>query len=183
MRVQGSAKDQTLAADLARTIRDVPDFPKPGIVFKDITPVLLDAALFRRTTDALAAAFRDAGVTHVLGIESRGFIFGAPVAQALGVGFVPLRKPGKLPHARVSERYDLEYGSDVLEVHQDALGAGARALIIDDVLATGGTAAAARRLVARCGADLAGVGVVVDLSFLPWRERLKGCTVKALVSF
>ena len=175
--------DPTLATDLARTIRDIADFPKPGIGFKDITPVLLDGALFRRTTDALAAAFRDAGVTHVLGIECRGFIFGAPVAQALGVGFVPLRKPGKLPHLRVSERYDLEYGSDALEVHSDAIGAGARALIIDDVLATGGTAAAAVRLVERCGAGLAGVGVVIDLGFLPWRERLKGCTVETLVSF
>lgn len=175
--------DPTLAADLARTIRDIADFPKPGIGFKDITPVLLDAALFRRTTDALAAAFGDAGVTHVLAIESRGFIFGAPVAQALGVGFVPLRKPGKLPHVRVSERYDLEYGSDALEVHFDALRAGDRALIVDDLLATGGTAAAAVRLVERCGAQLAGVGAVIDLSFLPWRERLKGCNVEMLVSF
>ena len=181
--MRGCAIDPTLAADLARTIREVPDFPKPGIAFKDITPVLLDAALFRRTTEALAQAFRDAGVTHVLGIESRGFIFGAPVAQALAASFVPLRKPGKLPHERVSERYDLEYGSDVLEVHRDALGAGNRALIIDDLLATGGTAAAALRLVARCGADVAGVGVVIDLSFLPWRERLKGCSVQSLVSF
>ena len=175
--------DLTLAADLARAIRDVADFPKPGIAYKDITPVLLDAALFRRTTDALAQAFRAAGVTHVLGIESRGFIFGAPVAHALEVGFVPLRKPGKLPHTCVSERYDLEYGSDALEVHQDALGAGDRALIIDDLLATGGTAAAALRLVARCGAEVAGVGAVIDLSFLPWRERLKGCTVQTLVSY
>ena len=181
--MRGCAIDPTLAADLARSIREVPDFPKPGIAFKDITPVLLDAPLFRRTTDALASAFRDAGVTHVLGIESRGFIFGAPVAQALRVGFVPLRKPGKLPHSRVSERYDLEYGSDALEVHQDALGVGDRALIIDDVLATGGTAAAALRLVERCGASVAGVGAVIDLSFLPWRERLKGCTVQTLVSF
>jgi len=175
--------DPTLAADLARTIRDVPDFPKPGVLFKDITPVLLDAALFRRTTDALAAAFREAGVTHVLGIESRGFIFGAPVAQALGAGFVPLRKPGKLPSLRVSERYDLEYGSDALEVHEDAVGAGDRALIIDDVLATGGTAAAAVRLVARRGAVLVGVGAVIDLAFLPWRDRLRGCRVDVLVSF
>lgn len=175
--------DPTLAADLARTIRHIADFPKPGIGYKDITPVLLDGTLFRRTTDALADAFRDAGVTHVLGIESRGFIFGAPVAQALGVGFVPLRKPGKLPHLRVSERYDLEYGSDALEIHADAIGAGARALIVDDLLATGGTAAAAVRLVERCGAGLAGVGAVIDLSFLPWRGRLRGCTIETLVSF
>jgi adenine phosphoribosyltransferase len=175
--------DPTLAADLARTIRDVRDFPKPGVLFKDITPVLQDAALFRRTTDALAAAFRGAGVTTVVGIESRGFIFGAPVAQSLGVGFVPMRKPGKLPFECVSERYDLEYGSDALEMHTDALGGGAHALLIDDLLATGGTAAAALRLIERCGATVAGVGVVIDLSFLPWRERLSGCTVEALVSF
>ncbi len=175
--------DPTLAADLSHTIRDVPDFPKPGILFKDITPVLHDPALFRRTTDALATAFKDAAVTHVLGIESRGFIFGAPVAQAMGTAFVPLRKPGKLPHECVSERYELEYGSDALEVHRDALGAGARALIIDDLLATGGTAAAAVRLAERCGASVAGVGVVIDLSFLPWREALAGSTVVTLVSF
>lgn len=175
--------DPILASDLARTILDVPDFPKPGIAFKDITPVLLDTSLFCRTTDALAAAFREARVTHVLGIESRGFIFGAPVAQALSAAFVPLRKPGKLPRQRVSERYELEYGSDALEVHRDALGAGARALIIDDVLATGGTAAAAIRLVERCGATVLGVGVVIDLSFLLWRDRLQGRIVKTLVSF
>lgn len=176
-------RDRTLSADLARAIRDVRDFPKPGVLFKDITPVLQDAALFRRTTEALAEAFRGAGVTAVVGIESRGFIFGAPVAQSLGVGFVPLRKPGKLPFECVSERYDLEYGSDALEMHTDALGAGARALLIDDLLATGGTAAAAVRLIERCGATVAGVGGVIDLSFLPWRERLAGRTVEVLVSF
>lgn len=178
-----NATDRTLSADLARTIRDVQDFPKPGVLFKDITPVLQDAALFRRTTEALAGAFRNAGVTAVVGIESRGFIFGAPVAQSLGVGFVPIRKPGKLPFECVSERYDLEYGSDALEMHTDALGAGARALLIDDLLATGGTAAAAIRLIERGGATVAGVGVVIDLSFLPWRERLAGRTVEALVRF
>lgn len=175
--------DPELAADLARAILDVPDFPKPGVAFKDITPVLHDAALFRRTTDALAAAFRESGITHVLGIESRGFIFGAPVALSLGAAFVPVRKPGKLPRERVSERYELEYGSDALEVHRDALGAGSRALIIDDVLATGGTAAAASRLAERCGATVVGLGVVVDLSFLPWRDRLKNRIVNALVTF
>ena len=175
--------DPALSADLAAAIRHVPDFPKPGIGFKDITPVLLDPALFRRTTDALAAAFAGEGVTRVLGIESRGFIFGAPVAQALGVAFVPVRKPGKLPHMRVTETYALEYGTDQLELHQDALGAGDRVLVIDDVLATGGTAAAAIRLAERCGAQVVGVGVVIDLSFLPWRDALRGRTVRALVRY
>ena len=175
--------DPTLASDLSRAILDVPDFPKPGILFKDITPVLHDATLFRRTTDALAAAYRDEGITHVLGIEARGFIFGAPVAQALSAAFVPVRKPGKLPRERVSERYELEYGSDALEVHRDALGGGARALIVDDVLATGGTAEAAIRLAERCGATVVGVGAVIDLSFLLWRDRLRNRIVHTLVTF
>ncbi len=175
--------DPALAADLARTIRHVDDFPKLGIGFKDITPVLQDAALFRRSTEALAAAYREDEVTHVLGVESRGFIFGAPVAQALAAAFVPARKPGKLPGARVTEPYALEYGSDALEVHADAFGPGSRVLIVDDVLATGGTAAAAVRLVERCRATVAGLAVVIDLSFLPWRAALHGRRVEALVRF
>ena len=137
--------DPTLADDLAAAIQTVPDFPTPGIAFKDITPVLADVALFRRTTAALAAPWRTAGITHVLAIESRGFLFGAPVAQHLGVPLVPVRKPGKLPRARVRETYALEYGTDALELHADAIGAGACVLIVDDVLATGGTAAAVVR--------------------------------------
>ncbi len=172
-----------LAAALSAAILHVPDFPKPGVGFKDITPVLHDPALFRRVTDAIAAHWRPAGITHVLAIESRGFLFGAPVAQALGAALVPLRKPGKLPRARVSERYALEYGTDALELHADAVGAGARALIVDDVLATGGTAAAAVRLAERCGATVAGVAVVIDLSFLPWRQALEGRNVQALVRY
>lgn len=175
--------DPSLAADLARAIRHVEDFPKPGIGFKDITPVLHDAPLFRRTTEALAAAYRDDEITHVIGIESRGFIFGAPVAQSLRAAFVPARKPGKLPGDRVTERYALEYGSDALEVHADAVGAGSRVLIADDVLATGGTAAAAVRLVERCQGAVAGLAVVIDLSFLPWRAALHGRRVEALVRF
>lgn len=175
--------DAGLAAALAATIIDVPDFPKPGIHFKDITPVLLDAALFQRVTGAIAAHWGSAGITHVLAIESRGFLFGAPVAQALGVALVPVRKPGKLPRARVTERYALEYGTDALELHADALGAGARVLIVDDVLATGGTAAAVVRLAERSGAEVAGLAVVIDLSFLPWRAALPGRNVQALVRY
>ncbi len=175
--------DPALAAALQAAILEVPDFPKPGVGFKDITPVLHDPALFRRVTDAIAAHWRPAGISHVLAIESRGFLFGAPVAQALGAALVPLRKPGKLPRERVSERYALEYGTDALEIHADAVGAGARTLIVDDVLATGGTAAAAVRLAERCGADVAGVAVVIDLSFLPWRQALEGRIVQALVRY
>ena len=176
--------DAGLAAALAAAICNVADFPKPGIGFKDITPVLHDAALFRRTTEAIAAPWRGQGiVTHVLGIESRGFIFGAPVAQGLGVSFVPIRKPGKLPRGRVSEHYALEYGTDTLEVHTDALGPRAVVLVVDDVLATGGTAAAAARLTERCGAKVAAVSAVIDLSFLPWRTKLAGWRVDTLVSF
>lgn len=179
----GHELDPELATALAASIQTVPDFPKAGVGFKDITPVLHDAALFRRVTDAMAADWRPSGITHVLAIESRGFLFGAPVAQALGASLVPLRKPGKLPRQRVSERYALEYGTDALELHADAVEPGARVLIVDDVLATGGTAAAAVRLAERCGASVVGVAVVIDLSFLPWRRALEGRNVKALVRY
>lgn len=172
-----------LADALAAAILEVPDFPKPGVSFKDITPVLHDPALFRRVTDAIAERWRPSGVTHVLAIESRGFLFGAPVAQSLGAALVPLRKPGKLPRERVSERYALEYGSDALELHADAVGPGARALVVDDVLATGGTMAAAIRLAERLGASVVGAAAVIDLSFLPWREALPGRSVQVLVRF
>ncbi|HKS07170.1 MAG TPA: adenine phosphoribosyltransferase [Gemmatimonadaceae bacterium] len=173
----------SLDAALRAAIRDVPDFPKPGIVFKDITPVLHDAALFARTTDAIASMFRDAKVSHVVAIESRGFIFGAPVAQALGASFVPLRKPGKLPHKTVREEYALEYGTDALEVHRDAMSNGARALVVDDVLATGGTAAAACRLVERVGAEVVGCAFVIELGFLKGRAALGSRDARALVTY
>jgi adenine phosphoribosyltransferase len=175
--------DPTLPADLARAILTVPDFPRAGVAFKDITPVLHDSGLFARTTAALAAPWRGAGISHVLAIESRGFLFGAPVAQHLGAALVPVRKPGKLPRARIAESYTLEYGTDTLACHADALGAGDRALIVDDVLATGGTAAAVVRLVARTGATLGGVSAVIDLSFLPWRTALDGVRTETLVRF
>ena len=169
--------------NLKSFIRDVPDFPKPGILFKDITPVLQDAALFRRTCGALAAPWRASGVTHVLGIESRGFIFGTPVAIELEAAFVPLRKPRKLPFTVLREDYGLEYGKDTLEVHQDAFGPGAKVLVVDDLLATGGTAAAAVRLARRLDAEVQGVSAVIGLDFLPWRTALEGVRVETLVRF
>jgi adenine phosphoribosyltransferase len=173
--------DPALESQLRAAIRDVPDFPKPGIVFKDITPVLLDAALFVRVTDAMAAPFRTSHITHVVAIESRGFIFGAPVAQTLGAAFVPMRKPGKLPHATVKEEYDLEYGKDALEMHLDAMTGAARVLVVDDVLATGGTAAAACRLAERFGASVVGCSFLIELGFLHGREKLAKRAAQSLV--
>ena len=175
------------ASDLERALRarlrDVPDFPLPGILFKDITPVLADPALFRRTTDALAAAFAEDGVTHVAAIESRGFLLGAPIAQRLSAALVPVRKVGKLPFRTERIEYVLEYGSAALEVHVDAWPAGARVLVIDDVLATGGTALAACDLTRRMGADVVGLGFLLSLSFLPGLERLTAFRVESLARF
>lgn len=173
----------SVATRLRSAIRDVPDFPKPGISFKDITPVLKDPVLFADVTAAMAAPWKGKGITHVLAIESRGFLFGAPVAQHLGAALVPVRKPGKLPHTRVTEHYALEYGEDAVEVHADALDAKSLVLIVDDVLATGGTAAATRRLAHRLGAGVAGISAVMELSFLSWRKALAGTPVETLLSF
>lgn len=172
-----------IATRLKAAIRDVPDFPRPGVVFKDITPVLHDPALFADVTAALAAPWKGKGITHVLAIESRGFLFGAPVAQHLAAALVPVRKPGKLPSAHLTEHYALEYGEDAVEVHTDAIDSKSLVLIVDDVLATGGTAAATRRLAHRLGAGVAGIGAVIDLSFLPWRTALAGVHVETLVRF
>ena len=172
-----------ISTRLRAAIRDVPDFPKPGVSFKDITPVLKDPVLFADVTAALAAPWKGKGITHVLAIESRGFLFGAPVAQHLGAALVPVRKPGKLPHTRVTERYALEYGEDAVEVHADAIDADSLVLIVDDVLATGGTAAATRRLVHRLGAGVAGISAVMELSYLPWRKALAGTPVETLLSY
>ncbi|HUF26272.1 MAG TPA: adenine phosphoribosyltransferase [Gemmatimonadaceae bacterium] len=157
---------------LRESIRDIPDFPKPGIVFKDITPLLRDARLFALATEAMGKPFEEEGITHVAAIESRGFFFGAPIAQRLGAGFVPIRKVGKLPYRTRSEEYALEYGVDRLEVHEDAVGAGHRILVVDDVLATGGTARAACRLMERLGAEVVGCTFLVALSFLPGLEAI-----------
>lgn len=166
-----------------RLIRDVPDYPKPGIVFKDITPLLAAADVFAAVTDAMAAPFASAGITHVVAIESRGFILGSPVAQRLGAGFVPVRKPGKLPHTTRREEYELEYGTDALEIHSDAVALTERVLIVDDVLATGGTAAATRRLVESLGAKVVGFSFLMTLAFLPGVSRLRGARVERLVEY
>jgi len=172
-----------LATDLTALVRDVPDWPKPGVTFKDITPLLGDAAAFAGTVDALAGHYAGVEVDIVLGIEARGFIFAAPVAYRLGAGFVPVRKAGKLPWHIEAEHYDLEYGTDLLEIHRDAVVAGQRVLIIDDVLATGGTAAATAALVERLGATVAGLGFLIELGFLSGRDKLAGRPVTSLVSY
>jgi adenine phosphoribosyltransferase len=164
-------------------IRDVPDFPTKGVVFKDITPVLGDATLFKRIIDALADRWRGQGITKVVGVESRGFVFAAPLAYALDAGLVIVRKPGKLPWHRVREVYQLEYGEDALEMHVDALGAGDRAVIVDDVLATGGTADAVGRLVAGRGAALAGYSFLLELGFLHGARRIGADKVHALLHY
>lgn len=165
------------------SIRDIPDFPTPGIMFKDITPVLADPALMADVIREMSAPFREDAITHVVAIESRGFIFGMPIALHLGAAFVPARKPGKLPWKTASEAYTLEYRADVLEMHLDALGDGSRVLVVDDVLATGGTAAAAVRLVERLGGSVAGITVLTELAFLGARERLAGSLVHAVVTY
>lgn len=164
-----------LDALLDDLIRDIPDYPKPGVVFKDITPLLGDRTAFAACVDALATAGRDlvdGPIDKVVGIEARGFILAAPVALALGAGFVPVRKAGKLPHETYDVSYALEYGEATLEVHRDAFLSGDRVLIVDDVLATGGTVIATAELIERCGAAIAGVAELLALSFLPGRERL-----------
>jgi adenine phosphoribosyltransferase len=156
------------------TVRAIPDYPKPGILFQDITPVLRDGELLRDVVAEMCRPFREAGVTHVLGIEARGFILGGAVAVALKAGFVPARKPGKLPWERVTEAYDLEYGSDSLEAHRDAWTEGSRVLVVDDVLATGGTAKAAGQLARGLGAELVGWSFLLEIEGLGGRSRLTG---------
>jgi adenine phosphoribosyltransferase len=170
---------------IRRAIRDVPDFPKPGIMFKDITPLLADASLFRSTTDAMAERFLGERITHVVAIESRGFILGAPVAQRLNAGFVPVRKAGKLPAKTVAEEYALEYGTDVLEVHADACewARKPRVLIVDVVLATGGTADATRRLIEGLGGEVVGFSFLIALGFLPGVTRLSDRSPRVLVTY
>jgi adenine phosphoribosyltransferase len=163
-----------LAAAVLRTIRPIPDYPKPGILFQDITPVLRDPVLFGAVIAEMCRPFAGARVTQVLGIEARGFILGGAVAISLGAGFVPARKPGKLPWERTAERYDLEYGSDALEAHRDAVTSSDRVLVVDDVLATGGTARAAGQLVTTLGAELVGWSFLLEIGGLSGRTRLQG---------
>ena len=158
--------------DLKQHIRHVPDFPKQGILFYDITTLLRDPQGFRMTVDMLSTPYEDQGIEAVVGIESRGFILGAAVAERIGAGFVPIRKPGKLPARALKETYDLEYGKDAIEIHEDAIEKGQRVLIVDDVLATGGTASAAAQLVRKLGGDLHGLAFLIELVFLNGKSKL-----------
>lgn len=170
------------AETIRAAIRDIPDFPKPGIIFKDITPVLQSAALFAETVEIIAARHLGNPPNLVAGIESRGFIFGAALALRLGCGLVPVRKQGKLPYKTIAASYDLEYGSATIEIHQDALRPGDRVLLVDDLLATGGTAAAAVRLISQLGATIQGIEFVIELAFLDGRRHLAPHPVNAIVT-
>ncbi len=168
---------------LRASIRDVPDFPKPGIVFKDITPLLQSPELFKSSIERLAGPYMRKGITHVASIESRGFIFGAPVAYLLNAGYIPVRKKGKLPFTSLSHTYDLEYGTDTLEMHTDSFTSAARVLIVDDVLATGGTARATCQLVEQLKAKVAGLAFCIELEFLHGREKLRGYDVTSILRY
>jgi adenine phosphoribosyltransferase len=170
------------AAAAERLVRDIPDFPEPGIVYKDITPLLADPAGFDAVLTAMTTPWADIAVDVVVGIEARGFIFGAAIARELGVGFVPIRKPGKLPFMTTSVDYGLEYGTDTLEMHIDAISAGQKVVVIDDVLATGGTASAAVELIAGQGGDVAGFGFLLELGFLDGRSKLGGARIESLIA-
>ena len=174
------ARQADIASLITSHIRDVPDYPQPGVVFKDITPLLADGEAFAAAVAALAAGHE--GIDKVAGIEARGFILAAPVACRLGVGFVPVRKLGKLPGPTHAETYQLEYGTATVEVHTDAFAPGERVLLIDDVLATGGTAAATAALIRRCGAEVTGLGVLIELGFLRGRDSLPDLDVRALLA-
>jgi adenine phosphoribosyltransferase len=169
--------------ELEALVRDIPDFPEPGVVFKDITPVLGDPEAFSNLIGALAEPFKDKGVTKVAGIEARGFTLATPVADRIGAGFIPLRKPGKLPYETVREEYELEYGIDALEMHTDALFEGEKVLLVDDVIATGGTAAAAVRLLRHLGADVVGFAVFIELIFLGGAEKIDSVPIHALLKY
>ncbi|MDB4884598.1 MAG: Adenine phosphoribosyltransferase [Gemmatimonadetes bacterium] len=171
----------SLLARAAASLRDVADFPRAGILFRDITPLLGDAALFAGVTAAMAAPWRAAGITHVAAIESRGFILGAPIAQHLAAGFIPVRKPGKLPAPTIAREYALEYGTDRLEVHADACPPGSRVLLVDDVLATGGTASAAAALIEEAGGTVVGCSFLLAIAALGGASRLAGRHVEVLL--
>ncbi len=178
-----SAKTIAEQSDLRRFIRDIPDFPKKGIMFKDITPLLKDGPALRAACDQLAEYFKGTKIDQVIGIESRGFIFSPVLAYQLGTGFVPIRKKGKLPGAKETITYDLEYGVDSLEVHLDALKKGAQVIIVDDLLATGGTAEAVIRLVEKLGAQVIGLAFLIELTFLKGRQRLKDHRIHSLIQY
>ena len=181
--MSGLAQDDPRIQALRAAIRDVPDFPKPGIVFKDLTTLLKDPAAYRQAMDLMTESCRGLQPDKVVAIESRGFVPGAVVADRLGIGFVPVRKPGKLPYVRRSRSYALEYGTDSVEIHEDALAPGERAIVVDDLIATGGTAEATGLLVRELGASVAGFAFLVELSFLKGRERLGDAEVRSVVVY
>lgn len=174
---------QVTVGDLEAAIRNVPDFPQPGIQFKDITPVLGDARLFAGAIDLMASRHADAGIDACVGIDARGFIFAAAAAKQLGTGFVPVRKKGKLPWKTHEESYSLEYGEATVAIHQDALQPGARVLLLDDLLATGGTAAAAVSLLKKIGAEIVEIGFLIELGFLNGREKMNGAPINSLITY
>jgi adenine phosphoribosyltransferase len=169
--------------EIETLIRAIPDFPIPGILFRDITPLLKDKQGFRRAIDLFVERFRGMEIDYVVGIEARGYILGAPLAYAIGAGFIPVRKPGKLPHDKLTEEYALEYGTNSLEIHADALGHGERVVVVDDLLATGGTASATRRLLERLGAKVEAFAFLIELEALRGREALTGVDVVTFVSY
>lgn len=169
--------------ELDKIIRDVPDFPEKGIIFKDITTLLKDNAAFKQVCDMIVERYKDKGVSKVLGIESRGFIFGGVVAYRLGCGFVPARKPGKLPAEKISEDYTLEYGKNTLELHVDAIQPGEKVIIVDDLLATGGTAIAVARLVERLNGIVVGIEFLIELKFLNGRDKLKSYPCHSIIQY
>ena len=169
--------------EIEALIRAIPDFPIPGILFRDITPLLKDKQGFRRAIDLFVERFKGQGIDYVVGVEARGYILGAPIAYAIGSGFIPVRKPGKLPHQKLTEEYALEYGTNSLEIHADAIGPGDRVLVVDDLLATGGTAAATRRLLERLGATVAAFAFLIELDGLRGREALKGSDVVTFLTY
>jgi adenine phosphoribosyltransferase len=169
--------------EIETLIRAIPDFPIPGILFRDITPLLKDKQGFRRTIDLFVERFSGRGIDYVVGVEARGYILGAPIAYAIGAGFIPVRKPGKLPYDKLSEEYALEYGTNALEIHADAIAKGDHVLVVDDLLATGGTAAATGRLLERLGATVDGFAFLVELTDLNGREKLAGHEVVTFLSY
>lgn len=169
--------------DLKTFIRDVPDFPKPGIIFKDITPLLGDAEAFAEMIRVFADRYRDTGISKICGIDSRGFIIGAALALELGIGFVPIRKAGKLPFKSIKREYSLEYGTDAVEIHEDAVKKGEKVVLVDDLIATGGTAKAALELLEEVGADVVEIGFAIELKFLKGIEKFKGTKVFCLLSY
>ena len=177
------ARGTSHAVDVQSYIRAIPDFPIPGILFRDITPMLKDRDGFKRSVDLFVEQYKNSQIDYVVGIEARGYMIGAPLAYAIGAGFVPVRKPGKLPFEKLTESYALEYGTNSLEIHSDALGNGDRVLVVDDLLATGGTAAATRRLLERLGATIAGFAFLIELEALKGRDALPGIDVTTFIKY